>query len=91
MTEEVQAVTEAPAPINVGELRSYLGMLQYCARFLPNLSVPCTCYCRLEFPDAGHRNARQLFSERETGLSPPGSSPTLTQIPTHTLHHTPRV
>ena len=36
--EKVRAITDAPAPSNVSELRSYLGMLQYYARFLPNLS-----------------------------------------------------
>lgn len=35
---KVKAITEAPQPTNVSELRSYLGMLQYYARFLPNLS-----------------------------------------------------
>ena len=33
--EKVRAITDAPAPSNVSELRSYLGMLQYYARFLP--------------------------------------------------------
>lgn len=37
-SEKVQAVKDAPRPKNVQELRSYLGMLQYYARFLPNLS-----------------------------------------------------
>ena len=36
--EKVQAVKDAPKPRNVQELRSYLGMLQYYARFLPSLS-----------------------------------------------------
>eukprot|EP00057_Strongylocentrotus_purpuratus_P013848 XP_011668322.1 PREDICTED: uncharacterized protein K02A2.6-like [Strongylocentrotus purpuratus] len=36
--EKVQAVKDAPRPKNVQELRPYLGMLQYYARFLPNLS-----------------------------------------------------
>ena len=34
----MRAITDAPAPSNVSELRSYLGMLQYYARFLPSLS-----------------------------------------------------
>ena len=36
--EKVRAITDAPAPSNVSELRSYLRMLQYCVIFLPNLS-----------------------------------------------------
>ena len=36
--EKVRAIVEAPAPTNVSELRSYLGLLNYYGRFLPNLS-----------------------------------------------------
>ena len=32
------AIKSAPAPINVTELRSYLGILNYYCRFLPDLS-----------------------------------------------------
>ena len=39
LPEKVSAIVAAPAPTNVTELRSYLGMLQYYARFLPNLST----------------------------------------------------
>ena len=37
--EKVRAIVEAPAPTNVTELRSFLGMLQYYGKFLPNLST----------------------------------------------------
>ena len=36
--KKVEAVTKAPAPKNVTELRSWLGMLNFHAKFLPNLS-----------------------------------------------------
>ena len=36
--EKVQAVLEAPAPNNISKLRSFLGMLQYYHRHLPNLA-----------------------------------------------------
>ena len=36
--EKFRAIVEAPAPTNVSELRSYLGLLNYSGRFLPNLS-----------------------------------------------------
>ena len=39
LPSKVQAITEAPAPTNVSELRSYLGMVQYYARFLPSLAT----------------------------------------------------
>ena len=39
VAEKVQAVTEAPRPTNVQELKSFLGLLIYYSRFLPNLST----------------------------------------------------
>uniref|UniRef100_H2ZYP8 ribonuclease H n=1 Tax=Latimeria chalumnae TaxID=7897 RepID=H2ZYP8_LATCH len=36
--EKVQAIVEAPNPKNVSELKSFLGMLQYYAKLMPNLS-----------------------------------------------------
>ena len=35
---KIQALLQAPTPTNVGELRSYLGMVNYYHKFLPNLS-----------------------------------------------------
>ena len=37
--KKVKAIAEAPAPTNVTELKSYLGLLNYYGRFLPNLST----------------------------------------------------
>ena len=37
--EKVQAVVEALSPANVTELQSFLRMLQYYGKFLPNLST----------------------------------------------------
>ena len=37
-TDKCQAIKEAPVPTNLGELRSYLGLLNYYHKFLPNLS-----------------------------------------------------
>ena len=36
--KKVQAIVEAPAPQNLHELRSFLGLLNYYAKFLPNLA-----------------------------------------------------
>lgn len=36
--EKVQAIQEAPKPQNVGELRSFFGIINYYNRFLPKLS-----------------------------------------------------
>ena len=35
---KVKAITEAPTPRNVAELRSFLGLINYYGKFLPNLS-----------------------------------------------------
>ena len=39
LKEKVSAITEAPAPKNVGELKAYLGLLTYYSKFLPNRST----------------------------------------------------
>ena len=47
--EKVQAVRDAPVPRNVSELKSYLGLLNYYGRFMPNLSSvlgPLHCLLR---------------------------------------------
>ena len=38
LSERVRAIKEAPTPTSVTELKSYLGMLSYYSKFLPNLS-----------------------------------------------------
>ena len=37
--EKVKAVQEVPTPKNVTQLKSFLGMLSYYSKFLPNLST----------------------------------------------------
>ena len=37
--EKVKAISEAPEPKNAAELRSFLGMINYYGRFLPNMST----------------------------------------------------
>lgn len=39
ITEKVKAVNDAPNPRNVQKLKSYLGLLNYYGKFLPNLST----------------------------------------------------
>ena len=39
LPEKVQAIQHAPTPKNVTELKSYLGLLTYYGKFLPNLST----------------------------------------------------
>ena len=42
VSEKVKAIQDAPRPRNVTELKSYLGLLTYYSRFLPNLSNTLT-------------------------------------------------
>ena len=37
--EKVRAIADAPSPKNVSEVRSYLGMINYYQKYLPNLST----------------------------------------------------
>ncbi len=39
--EKLQAITQAPSPKNVRELKSFLGLINYYARFIPNASTIC--------------------------------------------------
>ena len=34
----MEAIVKAPSPTNVTQLKSYLGLLSYYSRFLPNLT-----------------------------------------------------
>ena len=40
--KKVEAITEAPQPRNVAELRLFLGLLHYYGKFIPNLSSMLT-------------------------------------------------
>jgi len=42
LLEKIRAIKEAPAPKNVTELRSFLGIINYYSKFLPNLSSKLT-------------------------------------------------
>ena len=37
--EKMRAISEAPAPLNFTQLRSFLGVVNYYSKFLPNLST----------------------------------------------------
>ena len=39
LPEKVRAIQDAPKPSNVTELKSFLGLVQYYSKFLPNLSI----------------------------------------------------
>ena len=48
--DKLQAVKEAPTPKNVSQLRSFLGLVNYYQKFIPNLAMmlyPLNCFLRL--------------------------------------------
>lgn len=38
-SSKLQAVKDSPVPQNASEVRSFLGMIHYCGRFIPNLAT----------------------------------------------------
>jgi len=58
--EKIRAITEAPSPRNVTELKSYLGLLSYYSRFLPNIStILAPLYQLLRHDAPWHWKAKQ--------------------------------
>ena len=45
--DKVDAILEAPPPKNFTQLKTYLGLLTYYGRFLPNISKHLFSLCRL--------------------------------------------
>ena len=60
MSETVGAMQDAPSPQNVSELKSYLGLLSYYSKFLPNLStVLAPLYYLLKKDEPWHWTSNQ--------------------------------
>ena len=62
--KKVQAIKEAPQPKNVAELRSYLGLLNYYGRSLPNRTTRLAPLCKLTrqgVPYEWHEEQRTVF------------------------------
>ena len=70
LQEKIEAITNAPTPTSVQELRSYLGILMYYGKFLQNqllFSNPCMSYLRKTHHGCGgvpkrrHSTLRKIF------------------------------
>ena len=69
---KVEAIQEAPAPKNVQELRSFLGLLNYYARFIPNLASllqPLHVLLQTDRPWKWTRDCSAAFSKAKSLLS----------------------
>ena len=67
--EKVMAIREAPAPKNVGELRSWLGLVGYYGKFVPQLSEklkPLNLLLRRTRSGHGQETARKRFRKPKT-------------------------
>ena len=83
LPDKVRAIEEAPAPNNVTELKSYLGLLTYYGKFLPNLAIqghPCISCCRNNVLGCGDSNRRSHFKPQRNCLHCHGYWYTSTQI-----------
>ena len=69
---KVQAIVDAPAPRNLQELRSFLGLLNYYAKFIPNLASmlhPLHTLLRADQPWKWSDQCQTAFKEAKESLS----------------------
>ena len=71
LPDKVEAIQKAPAPTNVTELKSYLGLLNYYGKFLPQLSTvlqPLHQLLRADHPWEWTGECEQSFQESKQRL-----------------------
>ena len=69
VADKVQAVTKAPRPQNKSELKSFLGLLSYYSRFMPNMSTTLAPLYRLLRLDTSWRWGTRETAALETAKS----------------------
>ncbi|KFD60690.1 hypothetical protein M514_27121 [Trichuris suis] len=70
--ERVEAIKKMPEPSNVRELRSFLGAMNYYARFVPHLQSRCASFHELTkagTPWTWNQRCRSLFEELKSCLT----------------------
>ena len=70
--EKIDAIKDAPVPKHVSELRSFLSMVQYYARFLPGLATTLAPFHRILKKDVQWRwtsEEQRAYERRKTSLS----------------------
>ena len=60
--KKIKASKESLAPTNVSELRSFLGLVTFYLKFVPNLATIAAPIYQLTFPLIGTRSAKKRFS-----------------------------
>jgi len=68
--EKVHAITDAPIPGNVSQLCSFLGLVNYCSKFLPHLATLAPLYFLLQ-KSKWHwgEKQKQAFEEAKSQIS----------------------
>lgn len=72
--DKLKAITEAPSPKNIQELRSFLGLINYYGRFIPNLSSllhPLNQLLKRESPWRWSKECEQAFKTAKSKLITP--------------------
>ena len=72
LPSKVEAIIRAPAPTNVQELRSFLGLLNYYGKFIPNLATlihPLNSLLQHGKPWAWTKDCSQAFQQAKEALS----------------------
>ena len=65
--ERIKGIVEAPSPRNKLELKSFLGMITFNARFMPSLStmlIPCTNFCTMTLLGSGLEPVNKLLTRQ---------------------------
>ena len=81
--QKIEAITSASPPTNVSELRSFLGMAQYVARFMPNfatVTTPLRQLTRQDAPWQWEESHTEAFNKLKQALS---SAQTMTYFDPH--------
>ena len=72
---KVDAVVQAPEPSNIQELRSFLGLLNYYGKFLPNLATTLhplnNLLYKRESNGNGHQSVKKPFRKPKQKLCHP--------------------
>ena len=72
--EKVRAITEAPQPTNVSELKAFLGLVNYYGKFMQNLSTvlaPLYTLLKKKTPWRWQADQEKAFNGAKTHLKSP--------------------